>query len=67
MASTTVVFYLSDEIFASHTPILLTLDAQSTAILKIERATDRLATVIFQNKCDWGDETSNTYPSRLDH
>ena len=40
----TVVFYLSDEIFASHTPILLTLDAQSTAILKIERAADRLAT-----------------------
>src|SRR3989442_15806776 len=25
------------------------------------------ACVIFQNKCDWGDETSNTYPSRLDH
>jgi hypothetical protein len=44
MGAQTVVFYLSDEIFASHTPILLTLDAQSTAILKIERAADRLAT-----------------------
>jgi len=44
MGAQTVVLYLSDAIFASHTPILLTLDAQSTAILKIERAADRLAT-----------------------
>jgi hypothetical protein len=43
MGAQTVVFYLSDEILASHTPILLTLDAHSTAILKIERAADRLA------------------------
>jgi hypothetical protein len=43
MASKTVVFYLSDEIFASHTPILVTIDAQSTAILTIERASDRSA------------------------
>ncbi|ETW95397.1 MAG: hypothetical protein ETSY1_30805 [Candidatus Entotheonella factor] len=38
-----VVFYLSDEIFAIRTPILVTIDAQSTAILKIERASDRSA------------------------
>jgi len=38
-----VVFYLSDEIFAIQTPILVTIDAQSTAILKIELASDRSA------------------------
>ncbi len=38
-----VVFYLSDEIFAIRTPILVTIDAQSTAILKIELASDRSA------------------------
>jgi len=38
-----VVFYLSDEIFALRVPILVTIDAQSTAILKIERASDRTA------------------------
>jgi hypothetical protein len=43
MSSQQVVFYLSDEIFAIHAPILLTDDAQSTAILKIERASDRSA------------------------
>jgi hypothetical protein len=43
MASKKVVFYLSDEIFAIHVPILLTVDAQSTAILKIELASDRSA------------------------
>jgi hypothetical protein len=43
MASKTVVFYLSDEIFAIHTPILVTIDARSTAILKIELAPDRSA------------------------
>jgi hypothetical protein len=43
MASKTIVFYLSDEIFAIHTPILVPIDAQSTTILKIERATDRAA------------------------
>src|SRR5256886_16279517 len=37
------VFYLSDEIFAVHVPILLTIDAQSTTILKIELASDRSA------------------------
>ena len=41
MPSLKRVFYLSDEIFAIHTPILVTIDAQSTAILKIERACDR--------------------------
>jgi hypothetical protein len=38
-----VVFYLSDEIFALRAPILVTIDAQSTAILKIELASDRSA------------------------
>jgi hypothetical protein len=38
-----VVFYLSDEIFAIQAPILVTIDAQSTAILKIELAADRSA------------------------
>ena len=35
MPSKKVVFYLSDEIFTIHIPILLTIDAQSTAILKM--------------------------------
>jgi len=43
MPSKKVVFYLSDEIFAIDVPILLTIDAQSTVILKIERASDRSA------------------------
>jgi hypothetical protein len=38
-----VVFYLSDEIFAMHTPILVTIDARSTTILNIELASDRSA------------------------
>jgi hypothetical protein len=38
-----VVFYLSDEIFAIRDPILVTIDAQSTTILKIELASDRSA------------------------
>ncbi len=43
MPSKKVVFYLSDEIFAIHVPILVTIDAQSTTILKIELASDRSA------------------------
>src|SRR5262249_27054570 len=43
MAAHTVVFYLSDEIFARHQPILVTIEAQSTAILKIQLASDRSA------------------------
>jgi hypothetical protein len=43
MAERTVVFYLSDEIFARHQPILVTIEAQSTAILKIQLASDRSA------------------------
>jgi hypothetical protein len=42
-ASTTRVFYLSDEMFASHKPILVTVEPKSTAILKIELASDRSA------------------------
>ena len=38
-----VVCYLSDEIFAIGVPIFATLEAQSTAILQIELATDRSA------------------------
>src|ERR671919_91301 len=43
MSHKKVVFYLSDEIFAIRAPILVTIDAQSTAILKIELASDRSA------------------------
>ncbi len=43
MPSKTWVFYLSDEIFAIHAPILITIDARSTTILKIELASDRSA------------------------
>jgi len=43
MVQKKVVFYLSDEIFAIRDPILVTIDAQSTAILKIELASDRSA------------------------
>ena len=43
MAERTVVFYLSDEIFARHQPILVTIEAPSTAMLKIPLASDRSA------------------------
>jgi hypothetical protein len=43
MAGPKFVFYLSDEIFAIQAPILVTIDAQSTTILKIELASDRSA------------------------
>lgn len=43
MPSPKWVFYLSDELFAIHTPILVTIDARSTAILNIELAADRSA------------------------
>ncbi len=43
MPSKSFVFYLSDEIFAIHTPILVTIDARSTTILTIELASDRSA------------------------
>jgi hypothetical protein len=43
MPSKTMVFYLSDEIFALHAPILVTIDARSTTILNIELASDRSA------------------------
>jgi len=41
MPSLKLVFYLSDEIFTINSPILVTINAQSTAILKIEWASDR--------------------------
>jgi len=34
-------FYFSDEIFSNQVPLLMTIDAQSTAILKLETASDR--------------------------
>jgi hypothetical protein len=43
MPSKKLVCYLSDELFAIHVPILVTIDAQSTAILNIELASDRSA------------------------
>ena len=43
MAEQKVVFYLSDEIFARHQPILVTIEAQSTAMLKMQLASDRSA------------------------
>jgi hypothetical protein len=43
MPSQKLVFYLSDEIFAIHSPILVTIDAQSTTILNIQLASDRSA------------------------
>jgi Transposase len=43
MAEHTVVFYLSDEIFARHQPLLVMIEAQSTAILKMQLASDRSA------------------------
>jgi hypothetical protein len=43
MPSKTLVFYLSDEIFAIHVPILVTIDARSTTILNLELASDRSA------------------------
>ena len=43
MPSKTLVFYISDEIFAIHAPILVTIDARSTTILNIKLASDRSA------------------------
>jgi hypothetical protein len=43
MPSKKLVFYLSDAMFAIHAPILVTIDAHSTAILNIELASDRSA------------------------
>jgi hypothetical protein len=43
MPSKTLVFYLSEEIFAIHAPILVTMDARSTTILNIALASDRSA------------------------
>ena len=46
-----VVFYLSDEIFARHQPILVTIEAHSTAILKIQLASERSAET-WKAHCD---------------
>jgi len=43
MAEPTVVLYLSEEIFARHQPLLVTLEAQRTASLKIQLASERSA------------------------
>jgi hypothetical protein len=55
MAEHKVVFYLSDEIFARHQPILVTIEAQSTAILKIQLAADRSAETWKAHFDDLGD------------
>src|SRR6267378_1551635 len=55
MAERTVVFYLSDEIFARHQPILVTIEAQSTAILKMQLASDRSAETWKAHFDDLGD------------
>src|SRR5712691_5848607 len=55
MAERTVVFYLSDEIFARHQPILVTIEAQSTAILKIQLASERSAETWKAHFDDLGD------------
>src|SRR4029450_9743058 len=41
MAKHTVVFYLREEIFARHQPLLVTIEAHSTAMLKIPLASAR--------------------------
>ena len=51
MAEPTVVFDLSDAIFARHQPILVTIEAQSTAILKMQLAADRSAET-WKAPCD---------------
>ncbi len=43
MAEKKMVLYLRDAIFTIGAPLLVTLEAQSTAILKIELASDRSA------------------------
>ncbi len=43
MAEDTVVLYLSDESFARHQPLLVTMEAHRTALLNIQRASDRSA------------------------
>src|SRR5437667_5916276 len=50
-----VVFYLSDEIFARHQPILVTIEAQSTAILKMQLASERSAETWKAHFEDLGD------------
>lgn len=50
-----VVFYLSDEIFARHQPIFVTIEAQSTAILKIQLASERSAETWKAHFDDLGD------------
>ena len=55
MAEHKVVFYLSDEIFARHQPILVTIEAHSTAILKIQLASERSAETWKAHFDDLGD------------
>src|SRR5467141_1070822 len=55
MAAHKVVLYLSDEIFARHQPILVTIEAQSTAMLKMQLASDRSAETWKAHFDDLGD------------
>src|SRR5712692_8214920 len=60
MTESKVVFYLSDEIFARHQPILVTIEAQSTAILKMHLASERSAET-WKAHCD--DLGAHHFPS----
>ncbi len=60
MAEHTVGVDLSDEIFARHQPILVTIEAQSTAILKMHLASERSAET-WKAHCD--DLGAHHFPS----
>ena len=51
MAERTVVLYLRDAMFARHQPILVTIEAQSTAMLQMQLASDRSAET-WKAHCD---------------
>jgi hypothetical protein len=55
MTESKVVFYLSDEIFARPQPLLVTIEAQSPAILKIPLASDRSAQTWKAHFADLGE------------
>ena len=62
---TQLVCYLSDALFALQSPILITLEAQSTAILKIQLASDRCAPTWqthFEDLRDHHFHTQNRHP-----
>jgi hypothetical protein len=56
MAERTVVFYLSDAMFARPQPILVTIEAHSTAILKMQLASERSAETWHAHVDDLGEQ-----------